>query len=317
MGVWLIGMLLFGDQQRAIAQTATAFCKDRCTERVVRECVGRFPAELWASLGELGLLALAAPGSGTGVLDLVAAVEVLGAALCPGPLASTFFATQLLPTAEREAIASGRITAAVGSPPWFPWGPVAQVWLAIDGARAWRVRPVEMQSLDTLGGEPWARATVEREADLGDPTRALAIADVTRAAYLVGTGERLIDAAGEHARTRRQFGRTLGEFQAVAHPLASCALSLEAAAGLTRSAARQMDQEASAGIAASAVARRSANRAALRAAHVAGQVFGAFGMTAEGPVFPAARRIRQLASDPCDVSSGDRALWEALQPPSP
>jgi alkylation response protein AidB-like acyl-CoA dehydrogenase len=303
---------LLGDQQQAIARTAAAFCRDRCSDEVVRNSAGRFPNELWAGLAELGLLSLAAPGSGTGALDLAAAVEELGAALCPGPLISTVVAAQLLPAAERERLGSGHLTAAVGSPPWFPWGPVAQVWVSIEGARAWRARPTQVESLETLGGEPWARARVERESELGDASRPLAIGDVARAAYLVGAGRRLLDAAGEHARTRRQFGRTLGEFQAVAHPLASCALSLEAAVGLTRSAAQQLDQEAPSSIASSAIARRSATRAALGAAYVTAQVFGAFGMTAEGPVFPAARKIRQLASDPCGVSSGDQALWKAL-----
>jgi hypothetical protein len=302
----------FGDQQEAIARTAAAFCKDRCTEDVVRQSAGRFPTELWSGLAELGLLSLAAPGSGTGALDLAAALEELGAALCPGPLIAAIVAAQLLPAAERETLASGHLIPAVGSPPWFPWGPDARVWVSIEGARAWRARPVKVESLETLAGETWARATVEREADLGDASRALAIGDVARAAYLVGAGRRLVDAAGEHARTRRQFGRTIGEFQAVAHPLASCALSLEAAVGLTRSAAHQLDQEAPSGIAASAVARRSAIQAALGTVYVTAQVFGALGMTSEGPVFTAARKIRQLASDPCGVSSGDQALWKAL-----
>ena len=55
-------------------------------------------------------------------------------------------------------------------------------------------------------------------------------------------------------------------------------------------------------------AKLSANAAALRAAHVCHQVFGANGITLEGPVFHVSRRIRQLASQ----SRSDRSEREVL-----
>ena len=51
-------------------------------------------------------------------------------------------------------------------------------------------------------------------------------------------------------------------------------------------------------------ARLSAARSAVAAAHVCHQLFGAQGITLEGPVFHVSRRIRQLASQaPGDASA--------------
>jgi alkylation response protein AidB-like acyl-CoA dehydrogenase len=45
----------------------------------------------------------------------------------------------------------------------------------------------------------------------------------------VGVMERLLEASLDHARSRRQFGRPIGSFQAVAHPIAEMKIRLELA----------------------------------------------------------------------------------------
>ena len=61
-------------------------------------------------------------------------------------------------------------------------------------------------------------------------------------------------------------------------------------------------------------ARRSATRAALDAVHTGHQVFGAIGITREGPAFPITRRIRQLASTPPHESRAGEAILSAFTP---
>jgi alkylation response protein AidB-like acyl-CoA dehydrogenase len=110
-----------------------------------------------------------------------------------------------------------------------------------------------------------------------------------------------VEDAAEHARTRKQFGRAIGEFQAVAHPLADAAIALDGAAVLARSAAWRIDARgghAAETSAWAAAARLSAVRAALGAVHTCHQAFGAVGITVEGPAFHVSRRIRQVASLP-------------------
>jgi hypothetical protein len=289
----------FDDAQAAIGAAVEAFCADRCTDETVKQSAGRFPAELWRELADLGMLGLASPEGEGGALELAAALEVLGRALFPGPLAATFFATQVLPEKERGAVIAGEKIAALSAGPLVPFAPVAQLFVVVAEGRAVLARPRgAVEPVATLGGEPWGRVELEPERDLCDARAALALHDTVIAVYLAAAGARLVSDASEHARTRTQFGRTIGEFQAVAHPLADCHLRLDAAAGLARSAAFCCDAgRADAGERAT-TARLSAAAAARHTAYTAHQVFGALGITTEGPVFHVSRRIEQLAAQP-------------------
>lgn len=284
------------DAQQAIVAAVGQFCRDHGSEEASRRG-GRPPPELWGGLAELGVLALASPEGDGGAAELVAALEALGAACFPGPLAAGFFATQVLPAEERVRVAQGEALVALGPKPVLPWAPEADLFLELDGERVFLARrdgPVE--TLPTLGAEPWGRVELVREQELEGTACATAIFHLTLAAYLAAAGQRLVDEASEHARTRRQFGRPIGDFQAVAHPLADCAIRLEAARTLARLAGERLDGGGDDAPAAAAAARLSAGRAALEAAYVAHQVFGAVGVTHEGPVFHVSRRIRQWAS---------------------
>ena len=72
------------------------------------------------------------------------------------------------------------------------------------------------------------------------------------------------------------------------------------------SAARRAEMRA-------AAARLSARRAALEAAHVCHQLFGALGIVLEGPVFHVSRRIRQLASQAPGEGPAREALLSGLE----
>ncbi len=301
--------LALDDAQQAIADALGQFCADRCTDEVVKALVGKFPDELWRGVAELGVLALATPEGEGGACELVAALEALGRAVFPGPLVATFFATQVLPDRERAAVAAGDAVVSVGAPPLMPWAPCAHLFVALDGDGAWLARPRgAVEPVETLGGEPWGRVALERGAPLSGADRARVLYDVALAAYLAGAGTRLVHATAEHARTRRQFGRPIGEFQAVAHPLADRTVELGAAETLARAAACHFDAGDAEAPAAAAAARLAACRAALAAAHTSHQLFGAIGITLEGEVFHVSRRIRQLASQLPGDAPGRGAL---------
>ena len=291
--------LEFDDAQEAIATTLEQFCRDRCTEDALSAVEGKFPSDLWWDLAELGVLGVASEEGGGGALEVAAAMEALGHAIFPGPLVASFFATQVLPEDLCSTVAMGKSVVALGAPPLMPWAPVAQLFIEIDGHRAWTARPVgEIEPVRTLGGEPWGRLELERKTELAGVERARMLADIARAAYLSAAGQRLVEDASAHARVRVQFGRPIGEFQAVAHPLADCATRLAAARNLARVAAFGFDaRDATAGSTSSA-ARLSASGAALAAVYVCHQVFGAVGITLEGPVFRISQRVRQLVSLP-------------------
>lgn len=296
--------LSFDDGQRVLVDALTRFCADHCSDEAVKALVGQFPRALWNGVAELGVLALATPEGEGGAMELVAACEALGAAAFPGPLVQSFFATQVLDPDDRIAVAGGRLVVSVGSPPLLPWAPMADRFIVIEQGSAWLAEPVgEVAPVETLGGEPWGRVALEPRRELGEARGALVIHGIALAAFVAAAGRELVSRTAEHARTRKQFGRSIGEFQAVAHPLADCEMRLAASATLAREAAFRFDAgdpSSASGSSAAAVARLSATAAAVEAAHVCHQLFGALGIALEGPVFHLSRRIRQLASQPPD-----------------
>jgi alkylation response protein AidB-like acyl-CoA dehydrogenase len=302
----------FDDAQLAVADAVARFCREQGAEGLAR-ADGAPPRAFWRGLAALGVFALAAPDGEGGAAELAAAFEALGRAACPGPLVATVLAAQLLPAPERAALVAGEAWVAVGTPPLLPFAPVADLFVDLAGDEAWLARPRgRVTPVASLGGEPFGRLALERLAPLPGLPRARALGDLARAAWLVGAGQALLDAAADHARTRRQFGRAIGEFQAVAHPLADAWIALRAAESLERAAAFGWDASRADAALAAGAARLSAARAGLRTLRAAHQTLGALGVTLEGPLFHLSRRVRQLAALPPGPEPAEAALLEPL-----
>lgn len=303
----------FDDAQQAIAGVVANFCRERCTEAIVRAAANEFPLALWRDLASLGVLSLATPEGDGGALEVVAAFEALGFAVHPGPLVESVFAMQVLPAAERARVAQGDALVAVGAPPLVAWAPLAGVFVEVAGDAAWLAEPAgAVEPVATLGGEPWGRVALVRHTQLAAAPRAQQLAQIALAAYLAAAGRRVVDAAADHARSRRQFGRAIAGFQAVSHPLADAVIALDAAATLARVAAWEWDAREPAVAMRAAAARLAASRAAEFAAHAAHQVFGALGVMRDGPVFFASRRILQLAATPPGPSPARATMLASL-----
>jgi hypothetical protein len=297
----------FDEGQLAVAEAVARFCREEGAEAIAR-AGGPLPRAFWRGLAELGVFALAAPGGEGGAVELAAAFESLGHGACPGPLVATVFAAQVLPEAERAALLRGEALVAVGTPPLVPFAPEADLFVELAGDGAWLARPRgAVRAVASLGGESLGRVALERGRALPGAPRARVLADVARSAWEVGAGRRLLETAAEHARTRRQFDRPIGTFQAVAHPLADAWIALLAAESLERAAAFAWDQGGGV-LPLAAAARLSAAQAGRRALRAAHQTLGALGVTLEGPLFHLSRRVRQVAALPPDPESGEAAL---------
>ena len=99
-----------------------------------------------------------------------------------------------------------------------------------------------------------------------------------------GIAQRALEFAVEHAKTREQFGRTIGVYQAVSHPLANTYVEGELARSLAYWAAwcvAENDEEAPVAVAA---AKSYAGDAAVAACERAIQVLGGIGFTWEHPL---------------------------------
>jgi butyryl-CoA dehydrogenase len=103
------------------------------------------------------------------------------------------------------------------------------------------------------------------------------------AAQAVGIARAALEEATAYAATRRQFGRPLGEFQAIQFALADMATRIDAArllmyrAAYLRQQGRRYTQEAS-------MAKLFASETAMWAAHRAVQIFGGYGYVRDYPV---------------------------------
>ena len=106
--------------------------------------------------------------------------------------------------------------------------------------------------------------------------RALDAGRLAIAAQALGVGRAALDAALEHARTRRTFGRPIASYQAIQWFLADMATDLEAARLLALKAAWTADQGGEYS-AEAATAKLAASEAAHRAADRAMQMFASAG----------------------------------------
>ncbi len=292
-----LSFALHGDAA-ALADTVGKFAAGRLGSSVRQRARTRFSAALWQELAELGIFMLGPDRELGGYAALVGGLEELGRAGCPGPLAGTLLAVGLLPAPLASEVVAGRRVVAIGAAPAMAWAAVADLFIELRDGAAWLLDAQAGEPLESLGDEQWARLRVAGAAPLGTLLPVLPRHDLALAAYLVGAGLGLVEDAAAHARDRRQFGRPIGDFQAVAMPLADAAIHLEAARGLVRAAAWQLDHDVAGAPGLAAMARVSAGRAARQAAFIAHQSQGAFGVTEDGPVFWLSRRIQQWAVQP-------------------
>ncbi|SEF58357.1 Acyl-CoA dehydrogenase [Thermomonospora echinospora] len=135
--------------------------------------------------------------------------------------------------------------------------------------------------------------------------RALEHASIALAAESVGGAQRMMELAVEHARTRVQFGRPIGAFQAVKHACADMYIDVESARATAHHAmwtAAESSADLDADLAAAAaLAKSCCADAYMRVATETIQVLGGIGVTWEHPAhlyFRRAKSSQLLFGDP-------------------
>ncbi len=180
----------------------------------------------WAELAELGWLDVAE--AGLGFVEEALLLEEIGYACYPGPyIATVGFALPWLSAEQRARVAAGeeRWSVDVDGVPWL--GTVD--FVVSDGGTAYPARGEDAASVDP--SRPMGRLD---KAD-GEPlagNRNLPRARTASAAEAVGVAQRALDLGVEHAKTRLQFGKPIGTYQAVSHPLAQTYTDVELARSL-------------------------------------------------------------------------------------
>jgi alkylation response protein AidB-like acyl-CoA dehydrogenase len=112
------------------------------------------------------------------------------------------------------------------------------------------------------------------------------------AAELVGSGGEAFERTVEYLKERRQFGRLIGEFQALQHRAAQLYADLELARSATLKALQALDEKIAEAGAITSLAKAKAGQAAKLAAAEAVQMHGGMGMTDDLDLGLFMKRIR-------------------------
>jgi alkylation response protein AidB-like acyl-CoA dehydrogenase len=166
-----------------------------------------------------------------------------------------------------------------------------------------RASGVGMRRQDDAGGEPvfevrFDGVAVNPESVIAEGEAASRLLDrvlqhgaLLSTAHAVGLAQRALELSVEHAKTRVQFGRPIGAFQAVAHRCVDLACDVEACRYAWYQAAWKLDADAEAAFEIAA-AKAYATEALRRVFLNAHQIHGAMGFSMEHDLQLFARRAK-------------------------
>jgi alkylation response protein AidB-like acyl-CoA dehydrogenase len=122
--------------------------------------------------------------------------------------------------------------------------------------------------------------------------RVLCVGRSSLAAELVGAGSEVFDRTVDYLKQRRQFGRAIGEFQALQHRAAQAYVDLEVARSAVLKALQTLDETPDQAGPIASLAKAKAGQAAKLASHEAVQMHGGMGMTDDLDIGLFMKRIR-------------------------
>ncbi|SES23798.1 hypothetical protein SAMN05216188_12790 [Lentzea xinjiangensis] len=261
-------------EQLALRDAVRGLLDKHSDVRAAIETPRGYDEDLWGRLCGIGVLPIPERygGSGAGLPETHVALGELGRTLTPAPLlSSTLAARALLATGDEDAcgrllprIADGVVAALV-----WPWdnrettvdgtaryvldGDLAEILLLADGVSLYEIDLGEpgvtrehtpaMDPTRRLATVHLAGATATRLGPWSPEVRDIALAALS--AEQVGAAARALELTVEHTKTRVQFGRPIGSFQALKHRMADLHVLVETA----RSAALAATGEVAAAVA--------------------------------------------------------------------
>jgi alkylation response protein AidB-like acyl-CoA dehydrogenase len=247
-------------------------------------------APTWAQLAELGWTGASVAeehgGAGLGFLDEAVLHEEAGRALLHAPLWSTACLLPFLAGDDQAAVAAGETSWTVALGPLVPDLDTATGVAVVGGDTIWELDGAEREVLATndetrplgvVSGGGAGRALCSSEVLPALRARSLAIL----ALEAVGVGARALELAVAYVGEREQFGRRIGTYQAVSHPLASSHAELELARSLAWWAAWCVAEDEADAPVAAAAAKATAADAAVLACERSIQAHGGIGFTWE------------------------------------
>jgi alkylation response protein AidB-like acyl-CoA dehydrogenase len=256
-----------------------------------RSYLAEHPEPSWNEVAELGWTGVSIPeedgGAGLGFVEEAVLFEELGRALYRGPYFSTVaLALPALPDDLRAEVAAGGTSWTLAFGPLVPDLDTADRVAIVGGDGIYELEGAERELLSTTdetrplgvvrGGEPGRRLA---DAGVIDEIRSRSLAAL--AVEACGVARRALEYGIEHASTREQFGRRIGVYQAVSHPLADAYTRTELASSLAYWAAWCVAEGDEQAAVAAAAAKAFAAEAAVGVCETSIQVHGGIGFTWE------------------------------------
>jgi alkylation response protein AidB-like acyl-CoA dehydrogenase len=278
------------DEHAALAAAVARWTEDRGVLGHARELLDA-PAEplpvFWDELHDLGWLSLHLD---YGMPEAALVLEGLGRACTPGPAVPTVLATSVLRDVGRADLIDGVRVGAVAICEDAPvLGAVHADLVVLPWEGAWYAlgrdqlviepRPSLDPTRHVASVRPVGTPPADRRLDV-EPERVGQLASIVLGAEAVGLMSWCVDTASAYAKVREQFGRPIGQFQAVKHRCADMLCSLELVRAAAWDAAASATDRGEGAYAATATAVLFAD-AAVTSAQDCIQVLGGIGFTWE------------------------------------
>jgi len=256
-----------------------------------REFLAATPEPTWSQLAELGWTGVSIGedegGAGLSFVEEAVLFEELGRALYKGPYFATIALTlPALPPDLRSEVAAGETSWTLAFGPLVPDLDTADRVAIVAGDGVYELEGAEREVLQTTdesrplgvvrGGQPGRRL-----ADSAVVAEIEARSQAALALEACGVARLALEDAIEYASSREQFGKKIGVYQAISHPLADAYTRVELSRSLALWAAWCVSTgDAQAAIAASA-AKAYAGESAVWVCEQAIQSLGGIGFTWE------------------------------------
>ncbi len=288
----------FSEEQEMLRDAAKRFLADNCSTKFVRQMMAdesAHDAGFWRKLVDLGWPGLLIPeeygGQGGTFLDMTVIAEEAGKALVPGP----FFAAALLGVP--IVIEGGSDAQKKELLPKMAKGEYIATVAIAEAAGRFDAGGIELKASKkgadyTLTGEKFfvpdahvadCIVVAARSAGSGENGLTLLMVPAKQKGVTITqrTAQKALDIAVDYAKTRVQFGKPIGSFQAVKHKCVDMMVAVENTRSLTYYACWTVDERQAEAATAVPMAKAYASDMAKNVTSEAIQVHGGIGFTWE------------------------------------
>jgi alkylation response protein AidB-like acyl-CoA dehydrogenase len=279
----------FTEEQEMLREQARDYLSRYDVDKVAGLADGEsgWDASSWNDFEQLGWLGVSVPeeqgGAGLGFVEEAVIVEELARALYPGPYMTTVAALPSLDAPRVADVVAGKARWSVAFGENAPDAALVDGVLLVEDDALTAVTSFTVEPLPTMDStRRFGRVGGGEREQLGGDAEPVRLRVWALAAVeAVGIAQRVLELGIEYASAREQFGKKIGIYQAVSHPLANTYVETELARSLAYWAAWSISRGDEDAATAAAAAKAYATEAAVAACERSIQVHGGIGFTWE------------------------------------